>query len=74
MTTVMTFYLSPRQIEVVTLVGRDGVGWSVAARTMGISYHTAISHAEKAQQKAGVTRKKLRAAMSEIYWRHVHTA
>lgn len=64
--------LSPRQREVATAVGRDGLSWAAVAQRLGISHHTAITHAENARRRAAINAKRLRAAMVEVYWCHLH--
>ena len=38
--------LSPRQREIVELVGRDGLSYKGVARSLGISVHTVRTHVE----------------------------
>ena len=68
----MTTKLSPRQTEIVILVGKDGAGWATVARRMGIAYGTVISYARTIQLKTGTLDKKPRDAMAEVYWTRVH--
>ena len=62
--------LSPRQLEIVTLVGRDGDQWETVARKLGISIATVRSHVERILQRYPST-KSPRETISELYWRVV---
>ena len=64
--------LTERQMQVVVLVGRDGVTWDRAAREIGICVQTVRAHAKRVQIKGGLTEKRPRAAMSQIYWCRIH--
>lgn len=62
--------LSPRELEVVVLVGRDGKQWETVATRMGLSLGTVRSYVARIMLKAGSTRAP-REALTEIYWREV---
>lgn len=63
--------LSPRQREIVVLVGRDGAHWKTVAADLGISLPTVLSHVRKAMSRCGVTNRKPREACTAIYYRHI---
>ena len=62
--------LSPREREVVVLVGRDGKQWKCVAQTMGVTLGTVRSYALRIMVKTGITRPP-REAMVEIYFRRI---
>lgn len=62
--------LSPRQIEIVTLVGRDGCQWSTVAIKLGISVKTVETYVGRILQRFP-SGKGPRDAMNELYWREV---
>ena len=64
--------LSPRQLEIVTLIGRDGDQWQTVAAKLGISPNTVRSHVDKILLRNPST-KSPRDAISELYWRMVGT-
>ena len=64
--------LSPRQLEIVVLVGRDDAQWETVARKLGIALTTVRSHTEKILMRYP-SDKSPRAALSELYWRMVAT-
>lgn len=61
--------LSPRELEIVVLVGRDGQHWKTVARTMGVSLSTVRVYAERVLAKTGCPRSP-REAMVELYHTH----
>ena len=69
---VETVTLSPRQLEIVVLVGRDGCQWQTVARKLGIKITTLRSHTERILVRYPST-KSPREALSELYWRVVAT-
>ncbi len=64
--------LSPRQIEIVTLIGRDGVSSKMVASELGITKSTLESHMARIQVKYPSDRSP-REAIVELYWRVVST-
>ena len=64
--------LSPRQLEIVVLVGRDGCQWETVARTLGIAIATVRSHTDKILLRYPST-KSPREALAELYWRVIAT-
>ena len=64
--------LSPRELEIVTLVGRDGDQWQTVATKLGISLNTVRSHVSRILLRNPST-KSPRDAISELYWRMVAT-
>lgn len=62
--------LSPREREVVELIGRDGAQWETVARLMGLHIGTVRSYAQRIMRKCNVNRAP-RDAMVEVYWRYV---
>lgn len=62
--------LSPRQREIVVLVGRDDLSWKAVARTLGVHLSTVRNHVREICTRAGVEREP-RTAMVELYWREV---
>lgn len=64
--------LSPRELEIVTLIGRDGDQWQAVATKLGISLNTVRSHVDRILRRNPST-KSPRDAVSELYWRMVGT-
>ena len=64
--------LSPRQLEIVTLIGRDGDPSTTVASKLGITMSTLTSHMARIQMKYP-SGKSPREAIAEIYWRVVAT-
>ena len=62
--------LSPRQLEIVTLIGRDGVSSKLVASELGITKSTLESHMARIQAKYP-SDKSPREAIAELYWRVV---
>ena len=62
--------LSPRELQIVTLVGRDGDQWQTVARKLGISLNTVRSHISRILLRNPST-KAPRDAIAEMYWRTV---
>ena len=62
--------LSPRQREIVILVGRDDMSWKAVARELGVHLSTVRNHVEAVRTRYRTTREP-RTAMVEIYWREV---
>jgi DNA-binding CsgD family transcriptional regulator len=60
--------LSPRQREIVVMVGRDGLPWVEVARQLDISPSTVRSHVRTILQRIG-SRRLPREALVELYWR-----
>ena len=58
--------LSPRQLEIVVLVGRDGFSYKAVARKLGIGYGTVKVHVNRIRNKLGSTRRP-REAIVEFY-------
>ena len=58
--------LSPRQLEIVVLVGRDGYSYKAIARILGIGYGTVKAHVAVISAKIGATRRP-REAIVEYY-------
>ena len=58
--------LSPRQLEIVVLVGRDGFSYKAIARKLGIGYGTVKAHVAVISAKIGATRRP-REAIVEYY-------
>jgi DNA-binding NarL/FixJ family response regulator len=63
-------HLSPRQREIVVLVGRDGKAWKTVAHEMGLHVSTVRNHVQAICAKYRVDRSP-REAMVEVYWREV---
>jgi len=69
--------LTPREREVVVLIGRDQLAYKAAARRMAhryrngerISEHTVREYARTIQRRVG-SRLPPRAALTELYWSH----
>ncbi len=64
--------LSPRQLEIVTLIGRDGDPSMTVAGKLGIAMSTLESHIARIQAKYP-SDKSPREAIAELYWRVVAT-
>lgn len=62
--------LSPRQREIVVLVGRDGKQWKTVAHEMGISLSTVRNHVSAIMVRVQSSRSP-REALTELYWREV---
>ncbi len=60
--------LSPREREVLTLVGRDGVSYGEIAETLGISVSTIKSYVSRILARYP-SQKLPREALAELYWR-----
>ena len=58
--------LSPRQLEIVVLVGRDGFSYKAVARKLGIGYGTVKAHVAVISAKIGASRRP-REAIVEYY-------
>lgn len=61
--------LSNRMIQIVILVGREGLSNKGAARRLGITDHTFRSHVEKLCHRLGVAGRS-REAIIAFYWRN----
>ena len=59
--------LSPRQREIVVLVGRDGKQYKTVARELGIKLCTLQSHIERITAKYP-SNKQPRDVLIELYW------
>ncbi len=59
--------LSPRQRQIVVLVGRDGAQYKTVAKKLGISIKTVHSHIERIVAKYPHT-KRPRDVLIELYW------
>lgn len=60
--------LSKRMIEIVVLIGRDGLSNKAVARRLGISEHTYRSHVERICHRMGVPGRS-REAIIAFFWR-----
>ena len=58
--------LSPRQLEIVVLVGRDGYSYKAIASKLGIGYGTVKAHVAVISAKIGATRRP-REAIVQYY-------
>lgn len=64
--------LSPRQREIVTLVGRDGLSYLGVARTLGISVHTVRTHVRAVVERANpAAKRKPREVLVKLYYAEV---
>lgn len=63
-------HLSPRQAEIVTLVGRDGLSYAEVADSLGISHHTVRSHVRRLSDQ-GCFDRSPREALVDLYHRVV---
>jgi len=61
-------HLTPREREVVELIGRDGVGYKTVAKTLGISVHTVREHVRRVASRVESCRSP-REAVVVIYHR-----
>ena len=61
-------HLSPRQRQIVELVGGEGLSWKAVARRLDISESTVRVHLFRLMVKLGSTRRP-REAIVEFYWR-----
>jgi DNA-binding NarL/FixJ family response regulator len=61
---------SPRQTEIIVLVGRDGKTYHDVEAELGISRGTLKVQISRIMRKIR-SRKKPREALAEAYWRHV---
>lgn len=68
----MSVTLSPRQLEIVTLIGRDGNPSKTVASKLGITMSTLDSHMARIQIKYP-SKKSPRDAIAEIYWSMVYS-
>jgi len=72
--------LSPRQFQIVLMVGRDGLSWAQVYKELGITESTVQVHVNRIRIKYGLTQKP-REAMVHVYYqvmrfgdgRHVDT-
>lgn len=64
--------LSPREQEIVVMVGRDGASYKAIARSLGISVSTIRTHVGRICTKFRASRLP-REALVRIYWSSVHT-
>ncbi|KKM65045.1 hypothetical protein LCGC14_1495310 [marine sediment metagenome] len=64
--------LSPRQLEVLTLVGKDGESYKATAQLLGISLSTVRTYVARIVEQYPYD-KTPRMALTEIYFRHVDT-
>ena len=64
--------LSPRELEVLTLVGRDGMSYMEAANELSIAYETVRTYVARILERYP-SKKRPRAALSELYFT-VHTS
>ena len=64
--------LSPRELEVLTLIGRDGMSYAEIAGQLGISESTVKSYVGRILGRYP-SEKRPREALAEIYWRVVST-
>jgi len=62
--------LSDRQLEILYLVGKDGLSWDDVERVMGISQSTIRVHVKRILKKHDCARLP-REGLTEIYWKHV---
>ena len=62
--------LSPRQLEIVTFVGRDGLSYLQVARKLGISPHTVRAHVRRLGDQHAFDRVP-REALVSMYYRLV---
>jgi hypothetical protein len=68
----MSIALSPRQREIVTLVGRDGLAYAAVAEVLGISLHTVRTHVARFVDCVDAGNIKPRDALCTFYWQHIH--
>jgi DNA-binding NarL/FixJ family response regulator len=59
--------LSPRQREIVELVGRDGLSWKAVTRTLDIHISTVKNHVAAIRERTGCERTP-REMLTELYW------
>lgn len=64
----MTF--SPRQRQIIVAIGRDGLTWDAAARSLGISVSTVQCHVARIREKVGDGRPP-RDLMVRLYYTEV---
>ncbi len=62
--------LSDRQLEILYLVGKDGLSWEDVEQILSISQSTIRIHAKRILKKHNCTRQP-REGLTEIYWRYV---
>lgn len=65
--------LSDRQLEILYLVGKDGLSWDDVHKVLGISLSTIRVHAARILEKHNCSRAP-REGLTEIYWRYVAPA
>ncbi len=63
--------VSARQVEILYLVGRDGLAWDDVQAVLGISPSTIRVHTERIIKKFECAHTPPREALTEIYWRYV---
>ncbi len=63
--------LSPRQVEIVTMVGRDGKTWEEVRAELGISKSTVRMHVTRIRSKCNVAHRPPREGLTEVYYRVV---
>ena len=61
--------LSHRHVEIITLIGREGLPNKVVAFRLGITLHTLRTHLKKICFRIGVAGQS-REAVVAFYWRH----
>ena len=62
--------LTGRKLEIVELVGRDGLSWAEVADRLGLSIKTVECYVERIKGRTGIDRKP-REAMVVAYHLHV---
>jgi len=64
--------LSPRELEIVEKVGRDGLSWPEVDEDLNITKSTRQTHVQRIMAKFGSSRPP-REALVQIYFQHVST-
>jgi len=62
--------VSKRQMEIVVLVGRDGVSWARASRVLGCHPSTVRAHVERIKDRLEIHRKPREAMVIAYYELH----
>lgn len=65
--------LSPRELQLVEMVGRDGKSWPKVKVETGLSMGTIRSYVARIMNKTKLERPP-REALTELYWREVHAS
>lgn len=61
---------SVRQMQIITLVGRDDLSYDAVGETLGIHRSTIRAHVDRIIERSG-ERRSPREALVAIYWRDV---